>query len=72
MFVRYKPNCAVSDVSEALDMAGGTAGRLLRELSEDCLTISTMNNVQFIYTAAPRADIPGVILLCLVLKSVPG
>jgi len=24
VFVRYQPNCAVGDVSEALDMAGGT------------------------------------------------
>lgn len=28
VFVRYQPNCAVGDVSEALNMAGATAGRL--------------------------------------------
>lgn len=35
IFVRYQPNCAVGDVSEALDMSGATAGKLLRELSDD-------------------------------------
>ena len=35
VFVRYQPNCAVGDVSEALDMSGATAGKLLRELSDD-------------------------------------
>lgn len=35
VFVRYQPNCAVGDVSEALDMHGATAGKLLRELSDE-------------------------------------
>jgi DNA-binding MarR family transcriptional regulator len=53
VFVRYRPNSAVGDVSEALDMAGATAGKLLRELSDEGVIIRTRNSVQFIYAACP-------------------
>lgn len=72
VFVRYRPNCAVGDVSDALDMAGATAGKLLRELSDKGVIIRTRNSVQFVYTAAPDADIPDVILPCMFLKSDPA
>lgn len=71
VFVRYQPNCAVGDVSEALDMAGGTAGRLLRELSDEGVIIRLRNSVQYTYRAVPHADIPDVILPCMVEKSDP-
>ncbi|XHF49450.1 MAG: PerC family transcriptional regulator [Enterobacter roggenkampii] len=71
VFVRYQPNCAVGDVSEALDMAGATAGKLLRELSDDGVIIRTRNSVQYTYSAVPHADIPDVILPCMVEKSDP-
>ncbi|HDR2628072.1 TPA: hypothetical protein QCI66_004391 [Enterobacter cancerogenus] len=45
VFVRYQPNCAVGDVSEALDLAGGTAGRLLRELSDEDAIIRSRDSV---------------------------
>lgn len=69
--MRYQPNCAVGDVSEALDMAGGTAGRLLRELSDEGVFIRSRDNVQYTYSAVPHADIPDVILPCMVEKSDP-
>ena len=71
VFVRYQPNCAVGDVSEALDMAGGTAGRLLRELSDEGVIIRLRDSVQYTYRAAPHADIPDVILPCMLEKSDP-
>lgn len=71
VFVRYQPNCAVGDVSEALDMAGGTAGRLLRELSDEGMIIRLRDRVQYTYRAVPHADIPDVILPCMVKKSDP-
>ncbi|VAF67060.1 Uncharacterised protein [Enterobacter hormaechei] len=71
VFVRYQPNCAVGDVSEALDLAGGTAGRLLRELSDEGVTIRSRDSVQYTYRAIPHADIPDVILPCMVEKSDP-
>lgn len=71
VFVRYQPNCAVGDVSEALDMAGGTAGRLLRELSDEGVIIRLRDSVQYTYRAVPHADIPDVILPCMVEKSDP-
>ncbi|WP_233096335.1 hypothetical protein [Enterobacter hormaechei] len=69
--MRYQPNCAVGDVSEALDMAGGTAGRLLRELSDEGVIIRLRDSVQYTYRAVPHADIPDVILPCMVEKSDP-
>lgn len=69
VFVRYQPNCAVGDVSEALDMAGGTAGRLLRELSDEGVIIRSRDSVQNTYSAVPHADIQEVILPCMVEKS---
>lgn len=71
VFVRYQPNCAVGDVSDALDLAGGTAGRLLRELSDEGVIIRSRNSVQYTYRAVPHADIPDVILPCMVEKSDP-
>lgn len=71
VFVRYQPNCAVGDVSEALDLAGGTAGRLLRELSDEGLIIRSRDSVQYTYRAVPHADIPDVIIPCMVEKSDP-
>ncbi|EPD0133482.1 TPA: PerC family transcriptional regulator [Enterobacter hormaechei] len=71
VFVRYQPNCAVADVSEALDMAGGTAGRLLRELSDEGVIIRSRDSVQYTYRAVPHADIPDVIIPCMVEKSDP-
>jgi len=65
IFVRYQPNCAVGDVSEALDMSGATAGKLLRELSDDGVITRSRNSVQYTYTAVPHADIPDVILPCM-------
>lgn len=71
VFVRYQPNCAVGDVSEALDMSGATAGKLLRELSDDGVITRSRNIVQYTYTAVPNADIPDVILPCMEEKSDP-
>lgn len=71
VFVRYQPNCAVGDVSEALDMAGGTAGRLLRELSDEGVIIRLRDSVLYTYRAVPHADISDVILPCMVEKSDP-
>lgn len=71
VFVRYQLNCAVGDVSEALDLAGGTAGRLLRELSDEGAIIRSRDSVQYTYRAVPLADIPDVILRCIVEKRVP-
>lgn len=71
VFVRYQPNCAVGDVSEALDMHGSTAGKLLRELSDEGVINRTRNSVQFTYSAAPDADIPEVILPCMVKQNDP-
>lgn len=71
VFVRYKPNCAVGDVSEALDMHGSTAGKLLRELSDEGAINLTRNSIQFAYSAAPDAEIPEVILPCMLEKSDP-
>lgn len=47
VFVRYQPNCAVGDVSEALDLAGGTAGRSLRELSDQGVIIRSRTSVLY-------------------------
>lgn len=69
VFVRYQPNCAVGDVSKALDMAGGTAGRLLRELSDEGVIIRLRDSVQYTYRAVPHVDIPDVILPCMGEKS---
>lgn len=71
IFVRYQPNCAVGDVSEALDMSGATSGKLLRELSDDGVITRSRNIVQYTYTAVPHADIPDVILPCMEEKSDP-
>ncbi|WP_395314303.1 PerC family transcriptional regulator [Enterobacter sp. ECC-249] len=71
VFVRYQPNCAVGDVSDALDLAGGAAGRLLRELSDEGVIIRSRDSVQNTYRAVPHADIPNVILPCMVEKSDP-
>ncbi|MBM3071686.1 PerC family transcriptional regulator [Enterobacter sp. RHBSTW-00994] len=71
VFVRYQPNCAVGDVSEALDMSGATVGKLLRELSDEGVILRSRNSVQFIYTAVDGAPIPDVILPCMVEKSDP-
>ncbi|MFX2623429.1 PerC family transcriptional regulator [Enterobacter asburiae] len=71
VFVRYQPNCAVGDVSEALDMSGATAGKLLRELSDDGVITRSRNSVQYTYTAVPHADIQDVILPCMEEKSDP-
>lgn len=71
VFVRYQPNCAVGDVSEALDMHGATAGKLLRELSDEGVINRTRNSIQFTYSAAPDAEIPEVILPCMLEKSDP-
>lgn len=71
IFVRYQPNCAVGDVSEALDMSGATAGKLLRELSDDGVITRSRNSVQYTYTAVPHANIPDVILPCMEEKCDP-
>jgi len=71
VFVRYQPNCAVGDVSEALDMSGATAGKLLRELSDDGVITRSRNSVQYTYAAVPHTDIPDVILPCMEEKSDP-
>lgn len=71
VFVRYQPNCDVGDVSEALDLAGGTAGRLLRELSDEGVIIRSRDSVQYTYRAVPHADIPDVIIPCMAEKSDP-
>lgn len=71
VFVRYQPNCAVGDVSDALDLAGGTAGRLLRELSDEGVIIRSRDSVQYTYRAVPHADIPNVIIPCMIEKSDP-
>jgi len=71
VFVRYQPNCAVGDVSEALDMHAATAGKLLRELSDEGILNRTRNSVQFTYSAASDAEIPEVVLPCMVEKSDP-
>lgn len=71
IFVRYQPHCAVGDVSDALDMHGATAGKLLRELSDEGIIIRTRHSVQFTYSAAPDAEIPEVIFPCMVEKSDP-
>ena len=71
VFVHYQPNCAVGDVSEALDMAGGTAGRLLRELSDEGVIIHSRDSVQYTYRAVQHANIPDVILPYMVEKSNP-
>ncbi|VDZ89238.1 Uncharacterised protein [Lelliottia amnigena] len=68
IFDCYKPNCAVGDVSKALDKHGATAGKLLRELSDEGILNRTRNSVQFTYSAAPDADIPEVVLPCMVEK----
>ncbi|WP_229216885.1 hypothetical protein [Enterobacter sp. WPR_3_1] len=47
VFVRYQPNCVVGDVSDALDLAGGTAGRLLRELSDEGVIIRSRDSGQY-------------------------
>lgn len=62
VFMRYQPNCAVGDVSEALDMAGGTDGRLMRELSDEGMIIRSRDSAQYTYRAVPHACIPGVTL----------
>lgn len=71
VFVRYQPNCAVGDVSEALDMSGATAGKLLRELSDEGVIVRARNSVQYTYEAVPHADIPDAILPCMVENSDP-
>lgn len=71
VFVRYQPNCTVGDVSEALDMHGATAGKLLRELSDEGVLIRSRESVQYTYRTVPHADIPDVILPCMVEKSDP-
>jgi predicted transcriptional regulator len=71
VFVRYQPNCAVGDVAEALDLAGGTAGRLLRELSDEGVIIRSRDSVQYTYRAVPHADITNIILPCMMEKSDP-
>ncbi|MHA1019787.1 PerC family transcriptional regulator [Enterobacter mori] len=71
VFVRYQPKCAVGDVCEALDLAGGTAGRLLRELRDEGVIIRSRDSVQYTYMAVPQADIPDVILPCMVEKNDP-
>lgn len=50
-------------------MAGGTAGRLLRELSDEGVIIRLRDSVQYTYRAVSHADIPDVILPCMVEKS---
>ncbi|OXL33921.1 hypothetical protein CA284_21780 [Enterobacter mori] len=71
VFLRYQPNSALADVSEALDLAGGTAGRLLRELSDEGVIVRSHDSVHYTYRAVPHADIPDVILPCMVEKSDP-
>ncbi|MFW0974762.1 PerC family transcriptional regulator [Leclercia pneumoniae] len=53
-------------------MASATAGKLLRELSDEGVIIRTRNSVHFVYTAAPDADIPDIILPCMILRSDPA
>lgn len=66
----YQPNCAVNDVSEALDFAGTTACRLQRELSDEGVIIRSRDSVQYTYRAVPHADIPDVILRAWWKKSI--
>lgn len=54
-----------------LDLAGGTAGRLLRDLSDEGVIIRSRDSVQYTYRAVPHADIPDVIIPCMVEKSDP-
>ncbi|EPP5206746.1 PerC family transcriptional regulator [Enterobacter hormaechei] len=71
IFVRYQPNCAVGDICEALDMSSAASGKLLRELSNEGVLVRARSGGQFMYTAAPDAVIPDVILPCMVEKSDP-
>ncbi|EMN8466936.1 PerC family transcriptional regulator [Klebsiella michiganensis] len=71
VFVRYQLNSAVGDVSEAFDMHGATAGKLLGELSDEGILNRTRNRVQFTYSAAPDAEISEAVLPCMVDKSDP-
>jgi predicted transcriptional regulator len=71
VFVRYQPNCAVGDVAEALDMSGATAGKLLRDLSDEGVIVRSRNSVQYTYEAVPHADIPDAILPCMLENSDP-
>ncbi len=68
VFVRYQPNCDLSDVAEALDMSGATAGKLLRDLSDQGVIVRSRNSVQYTYEAVPHSDIPDVILPCMAEK----
>lgn len=70
VFVRYQPNCAVGDVAEALDMSGATAGKLLRDLSDQGVIVRSRNSVQYTYEVVPDADIPDVILPCMAEKAI--
>lgn len=45
---------------------GGTAGRLLRKITDEGVIIHSRESVQYIYRAIPYADIPDVILPCMV------
>jgi predicted transcriptional regulator len=56
---------------EALDMSGATAGKLLRDLSDQGVIVRSRNSVQYTYEAVPDADIPDVILPCMAEKSDP-
>lgn len=70
IFVRYQPNCAVGDICEALDMSSAASGKLLRELSNEGVLVRARSGGQFMYTAAPDAVIPDVILACMVEKAI--
>lgn len=71
VFVRFQPNCVLGDVSEAQDLVGGTAGRLLHELCDEGVIIRSRDSVQYKYSSVPHADIPDVIPPCMVEKSHP-
>lgn len=71
IFVRYRPNCDIRDVAEALDMASTTAGKHLRSLSVEGVLTRTHNGTQFCYAVAPGASIPDVVLPCMLQESDP-
>jgi hypothetical protein len=52
-------------------LAGTTACRLQRELSDEGVIIRSRDSVQYTYRAVPHADIPDVILPCMVEKIDP-
>lgn len=72
IFVRYQPNCAVGDVSDALDLGSSTAGKLLRALTDEGIVIRSHNGTQFTYEAIEGAAISDELLPCMLHKADPA